>query len=588
MLKSPKQKLCLKCEVRYGNLKALTNEIHDNDTKQGDIFPMLLEDYEDFSESQTKILERYVTNTKSHIFVLRNLPEVIKGALFSRYSRSSLGLRSLLLKEFVSNTEESEFNAIVPDAQAEIDNDEQALAIKRAQSFYDRILDGYGDDSIGELGGAHLAIENVSMLAAKALEDCRIGGSPLEKSTRYIYFDQKVKGEYLFYREPILMTSAYRDIYINTCNLLFETYSKMIPPLTEKIEKQMPYDPNTSKAAYTAALRAKVLDCLRGLLPAGTLTNMGIYGNGRFFDQLIHKLHCGNLAELQEIGKSSFDELSKVIPSFIRRADINHHTHQSYAQHFEAMNMEIAMVTAQNMGFSERSMEKDVRLISSDPDSVMKVAAALLFANSDRGLDDLWRYCKELPKEDLERILDAGCSSRENRRHKSPRALEHASFTFEILSDFGVYRDLHRHRILTQERQMLCCDYGYYTPPEISGMEFEADYHHAMQKAKETFDTIATELPEEAQYVVPMAYNVRWYFDINLRSLQWLCELRSQASGHPNYRYVAQKMAKEVCEVFPEFERFLKFVDYEGYDLGRLGQEQRKAEKQSNMPMQVL
>lgn len=537
---------------------------------------MLQENYENFSESQIKTLEKFVTNTNSHIFVLRNLPEVIKGALFSRYSRSSLGLRALLLKEFVSNSEESAFDAIVPSSS---DNVEQELAIKKAQNFYDRILDGYGDDSIGELGGAHLAIENVSMLAAKEIEDCRIGGSPLEKSTRYIYFDQKVKGEFLFYREPILMTSAYRDLYIDTCNHLFETYSKMIQPLTAKIEQQMPYDPNTSKAAYTASLRAKVLDCLRGLLPAGTLTNMGVYGNGRFFDQLIHKMHCSNLSELQDVGKRSYDELAKVIPSFIRRADMNHHTHQGYAAYFESMNMDLAMVTAQNMNFSERVMEKGVRLITANPDGVHKIAAALLFANSNKGFQELLNYCRELPHVELERILDAGCSSRENRRHKSPRALEHADFTFEIISDFGVYRDLHRHRMLTQERQKLTCDYDYYTPVEIKGMDIEADYHAAMQKAKEAFDTIAAELPEEAQYVVPMAYNVRWYFHVNLRALQWLCELRSQAAGHPNYRVVAQDMAKEVCRQFPDFERYFKFVDYEGYELGRMGQEQRKAEK---------
>src|SRR5947209_5719240 len=172
---------------------------------------MLQEDYEEFTDSQRKLLEKYVTNTHSHIFALRNLPEVIKGALFSRYSRSSLGLRTLLLKEFITNNEESSFNSIAATNSVSENQADQEAAIKRAQNFYDRILDGYGDDSIGELGGAHLAIENVSMLAAKALEDSRIGGSPLEKSTRYIYFDQKFKGEYLFYRESVLMESSYRN-----------------------------------------------------------------------------------------------------------------------------------------------------------------------------------------------------------------------------------------------------------------------------------------------------------------------------------------------------------------------------------------
>src|SRR3984957_6371487 len=315
----------------------------------------MIEGYEEFTESQIKILQHYVTHTSSNIFVLRNLPEVIKGALFSRYSRSSLGLRSLLLKDFILN-EETAFNAIAgahTGEQTEHELEDQIMAIKKAQNFYDRILDGYGDDSIGELGGAHVAIENISMLAAKIIEDSRIGGSPLEKSTRYIYFDQKVHGEYLFYREPVLMTSAYRDLYINTCNMLFDTYGKLIPPLMSMFEEQMPKDPESSKAAYAAALRAKVLDCLRGLLPAGTLTNMGVYGNGRFFESLIHKLHCHSLAESQDVGKRMQEELSKVIPSFTRRADLNHHTHQSFAQFFEAMQAEIKVVTNENTQFSE-------------------------------------------------------------------------------------------------------------------------------------------------------------------------------------------------------------------------------------------
>jgi thymidylate synthase ThyX len=539
------------------------------------------EDYEEFTDSQLKILERYVTNTRSHIFVLRNLPEVIKGALFSRYSRSSLGLRSLLLKEFISNDEETAFASIAGAHENEDDTlpTSQITAIKKAQAFYDRILDGYGDDSIGELGGAHLAIENVSMLAAKIIEDCRIGGSPLEKSTRYIYFDQKVKGEYLFYREPILMTSAYREVYVQTCNMLFETYGKLIPPLTEMMEARFPKEEQSSKAAYAAAIRAKVLDCLRGLLPAGTLTNMGIYGNGRFFDSMIHKLHCQNLVELQEIGKRCYEELAKVIPSFIRRAEPTHKTHVGFAQFFEAMQTELKMITKQNTEFPQRTTAPGIRLISYDSDAVLKVTSAMLFGYSNKGLTELMDYSQRLSEEEIARILDAGASARENRRQKSPRALEHANFTFEIIADFGAYRDLHRHRLLSQERQLLSCDYGYFIPQEIIGTALEKEYCEALQKAKEVYDNIAAELPEEAQYVVPMAYNIRWYFHVNLRALQWMCELRSSPAGHPNYRYIAQEMAQEVCKVFPQFERFFKFVDYQGYELGRLGQEQRKEEK---------
>ncbi len=539
----------------------------------------MVQNYEEFSETQLKILDRYVTNTDSNIFVLRNLPEVIKGALFSRYSRSSLGLRSLLLKEFILN-EETAFSAIVGHSSEDSHVvEDQLVAIQKAQNFFDRILDGYGDDSIGELGGAHLAVENVSIIAAKVLEDCRIGGSPLEKSTRYIYFDQKIGGEYLFYREPILMTSAYRDIYIRTCNKLFETYGALIQPLTEIIEKKFPKDHDVSKVAYTAALRAKVLDCLRGLLPASTFTNLGFYGNGRFFESMVQKLNCHNLAEMQEIGKKAYVELTKVIPSFIRRAEQNHKHQKAYARFMELMQNDLNILSQKHSTYIEKMESPGLRLVSYEEDSPYKVAAALLFANTKAGLAEAQEYCKNLSQEEINLILDAASNHRENRRHKSPRALEHATFTFEIIADFGIYRDLHRHRILTQERQLLCCDYGYYIPPEIKNTSMEEMYCSAIEEAKRTYDQIAMELPEEAQYVVPMAYNIHWYFHVNLRALQWLCELRSSPAGHPAYRYVAQEMAKQVIKVFPEFERFFKFVDYDGYELGRLGQEIQIVEK---------
>jgi thymidylate synthase ThyX len=541
----------------------------------------MIEGYEEFTASQLKILDRYVTNTSSNIFALRNLPEVIKGALFSRYSRSSLGLRSLLLKDFILN-EETAFHSIVGVHSGEKDEHEledQVIAIKRAQNFYDRILDGYGDDSIGELGGAHLAIENISMIAAKIVEDSRIGGSPLEKSTRYIYFDQKIDGEYLFYREPILMASAFRDVYVKTCNFLFETYSSLIPPLTELIEKRFPKELDISKVAYTAALRAKVLDCLRGLLPASALTNMGVYGNGRFFESLVQKLNGHNLAEMQDVGKKSFQELSKVMPSFVRRADPNHKYQRSYAQFREQMANDLKSLSERYTSSLHKMPSSGVRLINYDPESPYKVAAALLFDSCEAGLLELQECCHRLSEEDLNRILDSASNFRENRRHKSPRALEHASFTFEIVADFGVFRDLHRHRMLTQERQLLTCNFGYYIPPEILGTDMEDQYRKAMDEAKKIYDKIAEDLPEEAQYVVPMANNMHWYFHLNLRSLQWICELRSASAGHPTYRFIAQEMAKQVCKVFPAFERFFKFVDFEGYELGRLGQEIRIVEK---------
>lgn len=543
--------------------------------------------YEEFTQEQEAKLSRFVTNTDSSIFVLRNLPEVIKGALFSRYSRSTLGLRSLLLKEFIDSPDETAFETIVPtNVVKEATSEGQQLAIKKAQNFYDRILDGYGDDSIGELGGAHLAIENISMLAAKVIEDCRIGGSPLEKSTRYIYFDQKVQGSYLYFREPVIMTSAWKSLYVSTCDMLFETYSKMIPPLTEYMEKQFPLDPNVTKIVYTATIRAKVLDCVRGLLPASTLTNVGLFGNGRFYESMLHKLESHPLAELQETGKNAFQELSKVIPSFVRRADLHHRHHLSYQKYYESLSHELQSFAAHLLVSHETHREPEremgVTLLSYDPDAVFKVAAALLFTQSHLSLEELEEKVRWMGREEIGRLFDVVTSGRENRRHKSPRALERAVYSFEMVADFGIYRDLQRHRMLTQERQLLNCNLGYHTPKEIVACGLESKYKEALLKAKEAYDTIAKGLPEEAQYVVPMAYNIRWYQTINLRALQWMTELRTQAAGHPSYRKIAQQLAEQVIQKEPLFEKFLRFVDVSLMETGRLHQELRSEMKRSS------
>ena len=311
---------------------------------------------------------------------------------------------------------------------------------------------------------------------------------------------------------------------------------------------------------------------------------MGVYGNGRYFENLIQKLNCNNLTELQEIGKQSFVELSKVIPSFIRRSEPSHKYQKAYDEFQEHVNSELGTLADQHSSSLKKMEGPGVRLMDYDPESVFKVAASLLFPYTNSGLMELEEYCRKLTPEELGRILETAAAYRENRRHKSPRALEQAVFTFEIVADFGIYRDLQRHRILTQDRQLLTCDLGYYIPTEIADTDMEKDYRVAMDSAKEAYETIRSELPEEAQYTVPMAFNIHWYFKVNLRALQWICELRSSPAGHPSYRFIAQEMAQQIVKVNPEYERFLRFVDYEGYELGRLGQEIRIIEKKQSLP----
>ncbi len=533
-------------------------------------------DTESFTPEQQAQLEPYVTNTDRSVFLLTNLPEVIKGALFSRYSRSTLGLRSLLLKEFILG-DESEFRSIQGEPEEKGSRRRTELAIERARKFYDRILDGYGDDSIGELGGAHLALENLSILATKTVEDARIGGSPLEKSTRYVGFSDKVNGRFRYFRDAKLMESEHRQLYLETCDHLFETYDRITEPVRDHVRRLMPREPAVSEEAYERSVRAMGYDLIRGLLPASTQTNMGVFGNGRFFETLIRKLRLEPLQELKDLGQTSFEELSKVIPSFIRRADPEHQHFQDY-QDYTLAQRELARDFAESnlktpIPVNQRT---EVRLAEHDPDAENKLLSALLFPHTHASLNEIRGQVRGWTEEKKQRLLEQTFNLRKHRRHKPGRGLELPFYTFDLLGDYGIYRDLQRHRMLTQERQLLTTRFGYEKPVELDDAGVGEIFDSAMQQAAVAFEKIQTEFPAEAQYVVPMGYRIRWFAHINLRALSWLVELRSIPQGHPGYRHIAQQMFLRVREVHPLLAKFMNYVDLEEYSLGRLDAEVRQ------------
>ena len=355
-----------------------------------------------FTTEEKKILSSYVSNTDRSIFALTNLPEVIKGALFSRYSRSTLGLRSLLLRDFIQE-KESKFSEIQAGAENSDSAEKSKLAIESAHNFYDRILDGYGDDSIGELGGAHLALENISILATKTVQDSRIGGSPLEKSTRYVSFADKIKTtsgneEFRFYQEPTLLNSEHRDLYLETCRNLFETYVRFTEPIRAHVRKLMPRDPQISQAAYERSVVARAYDIIRGLLPASTLTNMGVFGNGRFFETLITKLRSEPFGELNQIAQFSYEELSKVIPSFVRRAGEEHRYFQDYRNFAKAQQELLRNFASTHLGELTAESAESVRLIDYDQEAETKLLAALLYTHSGLTLQQIRESVRSMPE----------------------------------------------------------------------------------------------------------------------------------------------------------------------------------------------
>jgi thymidylate synthase ThyX len=522
---------------------------------------MAFEPSPEFNAAEAKVLGRYFTNLDRPVFALRNLPEVVKGALFSRYSRTEKSLRRVLLDEFI-NEPDSGFEHLAGGAV-----EDDMVAVRRAEEFYERVLVGYGDDSVAELAGAHVAVEQVSMLGAKAVEDSRIGISPLEKSTRYVRFDRLARdGRYLYYRGEELAG----PLYARTMDALFETYSRLIEPATLAIRERYPQEPGETDRAWKSATRAKALDLLRGLLPAGALTNLGVYGNGRAFEYLITKLSAHELAECRRLATDLHHELSLVIPAFVRRA-LDEKYGGPAAERMATIREGTARLASR--GAAASPQPPGVRLVDFDPDAERKVVAAALFPHSNLPLDE--------QSADPDAVLEALLGERANRRQRAPRALEHAEYTFEITANFAAYRDLHRHRMLTQDRQLLGTELGFQVPPGVVYLGIADDFQRAVEGAAAAHAELEREVGAPlAQYMVPMAFGVRWYARANLREIYHLCELRTTPQGHPDYRWIAQEMFRRVNEVHPKLAGYARFVDLgPGDELERRGSERRLDEK---------
>lgn len=521
---------------------------------------------ESFSESEKRIIEPYFTNLDRNIFVLKNLPEVIMGTLFSRYSRSDKSVRRLLLDEFISNKDIFTFDGNASNASV--------LAQEKAEQFYERVLVGYGDDSVAELAGTHIACEGISSLVGDYLTDSRIGISPLEKSARYVLFDKKVNGRYLWYREPKIMESKYGTDYERLMDKIFDLYSKWIPITMSYVKEVTPRDPTATDRAFDSACRAKSCDILKNMFTPSRLTNVGLFGNGRAFEYLVTKLYSSGLSEAVDVGKSIHEELSKVLPSFVKRAQESEYI-VNRRKDMEAFAMGQALPVTPN----ESSY---VKLVDYDRDGEDNILTAMLYPYSQAGLQQLKEFVRTMPKEKKRELIAAYMSRRKNRRDKAGRALENLYYTFEVCSNYGMFRDLHRHRVLTMERQILTANLGYDLPKELAQVGLDKEYGSLMDEAKELYAKMAKEMPLEAQYVVPRSFHCRYYMKLNLREMHHLTELRSQKQGHPDYRKIAQQMKTEISKSHPELTNHM-FVDMNEYALARLESEKRIDEKMEKL-----
>jgi thymidylate synthase ThyX len=537
----------------------------------------------DFSDREKSILDQHFSNTDKYVFAITTPRQVDRGALMSRYSRSDKTMRKIFLDEFVTNP-------------------------NRGKEFYSKILSEYGDDSVAELGEAQIAVEWISNIAAKKIEDQRIGLSYLEKSSRYIPFDHKVSNMYKYYRDDRIIKSKYADQYIESCDHAFDVYSKSINLMQKFISEIEPIDDfvyydsisksekpfhkltdrqdiESGKKVYNSTVRSKTLDILRNLLPAATLTNLGITGNGRAFEYLLTRLYCSELNELKDLAHLMNSELNCVIPSFIKRVNEKHG--KSLQSFMINTNKEISKLTDKYL----RNIQPDfspveVRLIdyTDSKDAEVKIVSAILYENAHgQSLHDIIKLVESFPQERRNEIILAYTKFRENRRHRPGRAFEMAEYLFEMFTNFGMFRDLHRHRILTIERQLLSTKHGYDIPNEIIDSGIEKDFKDCMYLSDNVYQNIAKTMPIEAQYAVNFAYRYPYFIKINLRELYHMIELRTSAQGHPDYRYICQQIYKKINDIHPILTKGMKFVNLNEYKLGRFDTEKRKEMKRREL-----
>src|SRR5581483_6672427 len=572
------------------------------------------------SDEEAARIAPYFTNAYRSVVALTNLPEVVKGALFSRYSRSAKGVRRLFLDEFLGR------NELALGETLEVSETSRALtdeARTRAEAFYARVLSDYGDDSVGELGGAHIAFQEVSQIAAKTIEDHRIGLSFLEKSSRYVPFDDKVNGHYRYYRDHRLADSRDAAQIFEHLDGLFDAYAAQLPRMIQYLERAHPIDDiefenaitgdvvkfaritdpefiKSASFAYKQAVRAQACDLLRCFLPMATLTNVGVWGNGRALEYLLLNLLADPFAENHWLAQAGAHELDHVIGPFIKRADDDKGKRtQEYLQARRAaqeklMEKYLADDPSARRGASSRRITDDgqraavvgqlsdkVTLIRYDADALDAIVGAILFSASDLPKQDVMERVRGLSEEAKEEILREYTGTRGNRRHKPGRAFEHARYEFDLLINIGEFRDLQRHRMVTPDRQPYTTAHGYDMSEQIQAEpEIREAYEQGMERADQLFRRVVEEFPYEAQYLIPYGYRMRYNIELNLRELYHWCELRTAEQGHPDYRLTSQQMYFAVRDVQPLLVEAMTFVNLNpNPPMSRLRAEMRSARK---------
>jgi thymidylate synthase ThyX len=523
---------------------------------------------EEFTPEERALLAPHFTNLDGPVFALVDLPEVVKGALFARYSRSPKSLRRLFLDEFARD--------------AGTGGRSSTVGVHRAEELYERVFLEYGDDSVAQLGGVHLAVEQASQPLAKVLEWGRLAAY-LEQSTRYVPYDDRPGGRWR-YHVPAEVEDAgpeLADEYRATLDQAFEAYARWLGPMQDLLRERFPQDPDDSAFVYRMTIRAKACDTLRGLLPAATRTHVGIFAPAQSYEQLLLRMRAHPLAEVRDTADLILTELRTVIPAFLTRVDLPDRG-GAWSDYLLRSREETASVAADLLADAQPEPRPEVTLTDFDPDGEVKVVAAAMYAAGHIADDQLLEVARKLDDHERARVLAAYVGPRTNRRHRPGRALERTAYRFDVLCDYGAFRDLQRHRMLTIEWQELTTAHGFERPEEIDAAGASADWDRVMERSTALHAALeAAGLGPAAQYAVPMAFRIRFYLEMNAREAMHLIELRTTPQGHPTYRRVAQAMHRLIAEGAGHraLAEAMRFADHSAVDLSRLEAERRTEAK---------
>ena len=520
---------------------------------------------EAFTPEERAALVPYFTNLDGPVFALVNLPEVVKGALFARYSRSAKSLRRLFLDEFV---ERSHAGAAA-----------RTVGTARAEQLYERVFSEYGDDSVAQLGGVHLACEGASNILTKVLEWGRLMAY-LEQSTRYIPYTDRPGGRWKYHVPAELDGHPLRQRYVETLDRAFEAYARWIEPMREHWTARLSKPAGDSDTAWRATIRAKALDSLRGLLPAATRSSVGIFGTGQGYEAMLLRMRTHPLAEVRDYAGQMLVELRKVIPAFLTRVD-RPERGGAWSRYLEAARRGTNDVAGRLLAGLEPEPRDEVTLTDFDPEGELKVVAAALYSSSRLPDDQLLAVARKFGAEERRQVLEAYVGARYNRRHKPGRAFERTAYRFDVLGDYGAFRDLQRHRLLTLEWQPLSTRHGWVVSEEIETVGALPDWRRVMDDATGLYEALAAAgLPEVAPYAVAMAYRVRFYLELNAREAMHMIELRTTPQGPPAYRRICQAMHRLIAEQAGHraIAAAMSFADLSDAEEGRLASE-RAAER---------